>query len=301
MSEPQIAAPQIRHVLLSLIDDPALPSRTTMDEELLDELVASIRALGFISVVVLVVVGERFRVVAGHRRTMAARRAGLVSIPAIVYPSESAALDAIQHAENRNREALTVTDEAIWFQQLLEKYPAEGTDGLAARVGEKREYVEGRLALLHGCEHVFRALGDGAIKIGVAQQLNRVVDERHRLYLLDLAVRSGATVGLVTQWVHEWKTIHAPATGTAEPAPVVATGGPVLGNEYMRCKACGLTENVAHMQSLQIHDYCVRATLDPALRAFQNRADFIEWPRTRESAEELIARVLERFPELVPS
>jgi ParB/RepB/Spo0J family partition protein len=77
-----------------------------MDEEQMDALVASIRELGFISVLVVVRVGERYEVVAGHRRRIAAGRAGLVAVPCLIYPSKGAAMEAIQHAENKHREEL---------------------------------------------------------------------------------------------------------------------------------------------------------------------------------------------------
>jgi ParB/RepB/Spo0J family partition protein len=291
-------APQFRLVPLALVDDPALPSRTTMDEQQLDELVASIRAIGFISTIVLVPVGERYQVVAGHRRSKAARLAGLVDVPAFVYPSSSEALDAIQHAENRHREALSVTDEAIWFAQLLEAHAEEGTDGVAARVGESRTYVEGRLLLLRGCDRVFQALAEHKINIGVAQQLNRCDEDAHRFMLLDMAIRGGSTVGVVAQWVQEWKTIHQPASVNVPPFTPGAAGPAPIVNEYFRCRVCAENHNTANMLPVQIHDYCLQALIDPATGFFRSRADYVVFPSRREDAIALVHRLLERFPEL---
>jgi ParB/RepB/Spo0J family partition protein len=291
-------APEFRQIPVALIDDPALPSRTEMDEHLMAELVTSIRTLGFISVIVVVAVGERFRVVAGHRRTKAARAAGLVVLPCLVYFDEGAALDAIQHAENRHREQLSVTDEAIWFAQLLEAHPTEGTDGLAQRVGETRNYVENRLALLAGCERVFQALADHSINVGVAQQLNRCTEDAHRFMLLDMAVRGGATVGLVTQWISEWKTIHAPASGHLTPGGTVEASSYPAANEYFRCKVCGENTDTPNMTSVQMHTHCLRTLIDPATGYVRSRADTVTFPRTRDEAVALVRRVLERFPEL---
>jgi ParB/RepB/Spo0J family partition protein len=294
----QRTPPELRQIPIALIDEPALPSRTEMDEQRMEELIASIRALGFISVIVVVLVGARYRVVAGHRRTIAARRAGVAVLPCLVYTDEGAALDAIQHAENRHREELSVTDEAIWFAQLLEAHPKEGTDGLAARVGESRNYVEGRLALLQGCERVFAALAARRISIGVAQQLNRCTEDAHRWMLLDMAERGGATVGLVSQWVNEWRTLHAPAAGTAIDTPIVSAGGPSLNNDYFRCRVCGENDNTANMQPVQIHDYCLRSLLDPATGFFRSKADYVLFPNTPDEAVRLVQRLLVRFPEL---
>ncbi len=66
---------------VALIDAPALPSRSSMDETLMDELVANIHANGLIQPISVARVGTRFEVIAGHRRRLACERAGLVVIP----------------------------------------------------------------------------------------------------------------------------------------------------------------------------------------------------------------------------
>jgi ParB/RepB/Spo0J family partition protein len=290
--------PEYRELALSLIDEPTLPSRTTMDEQQMDALVASIRELGFISVIVVVLVGARYEVVAGHRRRIAAGRAGLVAVPCLIYPSKVAALDAIQHAENKHREALNPADEAIWFSQLFEAHPEEGTDGVAARVGESRGYVEGLLSLLSGDDKVFADLAAGRINKGVAQQLNRCTDALHRNMLRHNAVHQGATVGVVNSWVREWKRNVEPYITNPIAPGDGGSGGPVLANVYFRCVCCDGTDDVPHMHTLQVHDYCIKSQLTPALAAFRNRSDFVAFPRTRDDAVALIERVFERFPEI---
>lgn len=291
--------PEFRELPIHLIDEPVLPSRSSMDEQKLEELIQSIRANGFISVVVVVRVGDRFRVVAGHRRTIAARRAPVAVLPCFVYPSEADALDAIQHAENRHREELSVGDEAIWFAQLLEKYPEHGTDGVAGRVGETRAYVEGRLALLMGDELIFQALQAGAIKIGVAHELNKVTDQIHRRYLLDLAMRQGGvTVAIACGWVAEWRTVHEPALRNAIAAGDVVPTKPIA-DEPFKCEICGLSENTPRFRTLWVHDYCVPAVLAPALEHFRRRGELVPFPRTLEQAIDLINRVTEQFPQLI--
>jgi hypothetical protein len=159
--------------------------------------------------------------------------------------------------------------------------------------------VEGRLVLLAGCPKVFAALAEGDITIGVAQQLNRCTEERHRWMLLDMAIRGGSTVGLVTQWVMEWKTIHAPASANVAPIGSLPDGGPVLTDTYFVCRVCGERDNTAHMVPVNVHDYCLRALVDPRTGFFKSRADYVEFPATREAARALVQRIVDRFPELV--
>ncbi len=291
--------PELRTIPIGAIDEPALPSRTSMDDTKMDELVGSMRAIGFISVLVVVAVGERFEVVAGHRRRIAAGRAGVVTVPCLVYPSKDAALEAVQHAENRHREDLNPADEAIWFQQLFDLHPDDGTDGVAARVGESRAYVEGRLALFQGDEEVFRALEQGRITIGVAQQLNRIGEVMGRRHLLDQALRNGATVGIVKGWVEEWKRSMEPVlrhvTGDGAPPPSAI---PML-DDYFTCHLCELKEHPQSMRPIQMHDYCVQAVLVPALKFFRHRDQYLARPTTIDDARELINDLVDRFPALV--
>jgi ParB/RepB/Spo0J family partition protein len=290
--------PDFRVIPHGDIDEPALPSRTEMDEQKLDELVASMQRDGFNSVIGVLSVGDRYEVIFGHRRWHAARRAGIVALPCFVYANRRDAAMRLQYGENWLREDVSVTDEAILFAQLLDAEPEMGTDGLASRVGQSRAYVEGRIALLRGCERVFAALKDKTIPIGVAHELNKCTEDTHRFLLLDMAIRGGSTVGLVRQWVQEWRTIHAPAAA-GPAAPVVGAGGPSpIIQEYFRCRQCGETHNTANMLPVQIHDYCLQQLTDPATGMFRSRADYVIFPTTREEAIALVRRVVTRFPEL---
>jgi ParB/RepB/Spo0J family partition protein len=294
------AAPrlELRIIPTLKIRPPALPSRTTMDDELMDELVRSMERDGFVSVIGVVPIDDDFEVVYGHRRRIAAERASIPAIPCFVFESKTAATMRLQYGENKIREALSPTDEAVLFRQLLDDDPSVGTDGLAARLGEKRDYVEGRLALFHGCERVFAALADKAIPIGVATELNRCTEDAHRFMLLDMAIRGGATVGLVKQWVHEWRTQHLPASAAGAAAAPGPAGPTPITQNYFQCRICGETQNTANMLPVNVHDYCLQQLIDPATGIIRSRADFVQFPRTREAAVALIQRFVERFPEI---
>jgi ParB/RepB/Spo0J family partition protein len=292
--------PELLRVPHALIDEPELPSRDEMDERKMDELVAGMRANGFTSAVVLFRKGERYGTVAGHRRWHAAKRAGIAFLPALVFPSELDGIESIQFSENELRENLSPTAEAIWYAQLLDKRPDEGTDGLAARLKVPRDRVERRLNLLNGDPEIFAALKRGVIKVGVAEQLNLCAREDYRRMLLDNAIRHGATVATVTGWIAEWKSTMEPALRDVPIAGAPASTGIAITDDYFVCRVCGLKTNVANMRPVNVHDYCIESQLKPALELLQRRSDFIRWPRTLEEARELASELLERFPALVP-
>lgn len=254
---------------LGLIDDPELPSRTTMDDDAMDELVASIRAIGLQQPMIVHRYGERFNIIAGHRRLLACKRAGLAVAPCLIYPTKDTAQIAIQYAENRFREELNPADEALLFAELLEGDCGGDVDVLCERIGEKRAYVEGRLQLLRDAE-ILEALRSGRLaKVGVAQQLLRVTDPLMRRYYLDAAIRGGATVAVVSGWVMDWQSQQRAASG--EPAPVSTATMPsaVPQTNYFTCAVCGGTEDVHLMQPINVHQHCKLAILDKLLATYR--------------------------------
>jgi ParB family chromosome partitioning protein len=260
---------ELLDVPIGLIDDPELPSRTEMGDEEMDDLVRSIRAIGLQQPMILARVGARFEVIAGHRRLLACRRANLAVAPAIVYRSKNAAQVAIQYAENRFREELNPADEAILFGELLERDCGGDVDTLAAKLGEKRGYIEGRLILLRDPEILDALRGDKPIRIGVALQLLKITDPTMRRYYLDAARRGGATVTVAAAWVQEWQNYHRDQH--VDPAAVVeaAPPGPAPAVDYFRCVVCGKNDNVHLMQPFNVHSHCKLAILDELLASYR--------------------------------
>jgi ParB/RepB/Spo0J family partition protein len=285
-----------RLIPLSLLLEPLNPSRTAMDELKLDELAVNIGRQGVLSHLIVVVDGDHYEIVAGHRRFFASRRAGLLAVPCDVYADREIANEAAQYAENRFREELSPADEAIWFDDLLHRKCGGDVDVLCERIGERRAYVEGRLLLFQGDPKVFEALTRGEITIGVAQQLNRCDEELHRRMLLDNAIRGGATVALVSGWIAEWFQVHKPANANVEIASSAAAPAPVAVTDYFRCVLCDKTDNVHLMQPRNMHSYCEQAMFAEMLERYERRHEYVRYPRTTDEACALISELAERFP-----
>jgi ParB/RepB/Spo0J family partition protein len=262
-------AREFREIPLGLIDEPVLPSRSSMDETAMDELTTSIRIDGLQQPMVVARVADRYEVIAGHRRRLACGRAGLVAAPCIVYPSKDAALVAVQFWENYGREDLNAADEALWFSELLERDCGGDVDVLCERLRKKRSYVEGRLLLFMGDKLVFEQLQAGKITIGVAQELNRCTNERYRRYLLDAAIRGGATITVVKGWLQDWQRNEqlAGASQTASAEPLAPASLPAM-NPFT-CECCGGTDNAHLMVPVYVHQHCKLAILDKVLAAYR--------------------------------
>lgn len=285
-------------VAMGRLREPANPSRTSFDEQRLAELSQNILERGVLQHLIVVPDGDTFEIIAGHRRYFAARRAGLVVVPCDVYPNRADADEAVQHAENRHREELTASDEAIWFDDLLERKFDGDVDRLCAYLGEKRGYVEGRLNLFRGDERVFEALARKQITIGVAEQLNRCDDELHRRMLLHQAIENGATVAIMSGWVADYFRIHKPALPVVDTSAPASVPQAVPQLQYFRCVLCGKTDHVEAMQPRNFHTYCEQAMFAEMLERYERRHEFFRYPRTLDEAAALVADLAERFPML---
>jgi ParB/RepB/Spo0J family partition protein len=294
----ELGTHESRAIPLGLLLEPEDASRSEMDDAKLAELADDIRARGVIQHLIVYPEGDRYRIRAGHRRSIAARMAGLMVVPCDVYPTADAADDGMQFAENEYRERLSPADEAEWLDRRLTTKHGGDVDALCAALKLTRARVERRLDLIYrGHEDVFRALQQKRIIVGVAEHLNKCHDDGHRAYLLDKAQVEEWTVARAKGALDEWRLVHAPARAGAEP---IAAGepAPLPINDYFRCRLCGENHNAQNMRPIQMHDYCIQAVLDPALKFHARRGELVAMPRTLDEAVEMVNELIERFPAL---
>lgn len=156
--------------LTALRPNPRQP-RVSFDEAALDELAASIRSVGLLQPVVVRPAGpDAYEIVAGERRVLAARRAGLQEIPAVVRRTEDDQLLVEALVENVHRADLNPIEEAEAYEQLLEDFGLTH-DELARRLGRSRSAVSNALRLL-ALEHPLRErVASGALSAGHARAL----------------------------------------------------------------------------------------------------------------------------------
>lgn len=131
---------QIKLINTSLIDPhPDNPRKQIGD---VTDLAASIKTNGLLTPLSVVPNGERYRVIAGHRRLAACKQAGTGAVPCFVLD-----LDPLQQleamvTENCQREQLTVLEEADAIQGMLDL--GATTASVAHRLGRSADYVRDR-------------------------------------------------------------------------------------------------------------------------------------------------------------
>ena len=82
------------------------------DDEKMDELVESIRENGILSPVVVRPLDEGYELISGHRRTHAAKRAGLISVPAVIRDLSDDEATVLMVDANIQREEILPSERA---------------------------------------------------------------------------------------------------------------------------------------------------------------------------------------------
>jgi ParB family chromosome partitioning protein len=149
--------------------------RTRMDEGALYELAESIKVQGIMQPILVRQLHEgpnagKYEIIAGERRSRAAKLAGLDTVPVLVrdVPNEAAAAMAL--IENIQREDLNPLEEAQGLQRLIKEFGL--THELAAQaVGRSRSAASNLLRLLNLAEPVQSMLMAGDIDMGHARAL----------------------------------------------------------------------------------------------------------------------------------
>jgi len=205
------------------------PRRTFAADEL-EELAASIRALGVVQPVVVRPLqpaalaaaaelgspspGHRYELIAGERRLRAAGLAGLEYIPALVRPADEIASLEIALAENVAREDLNSIEEAQAYASLVDEFGLTH-ERIAELVGRSRVAVTNLLRLLELPDDVRRMIEQGELSEGHGRALLALADHGQRRKMARLLASQGLSVRQTEALV---KKLNEEAPGEAAPA-----------------------------------------------------------------------------------
>ena len=172
-----------RLALDKLAASPGQP-RKSFDESELRELADSIREHGVIQPIIAADSGDgTYIIIAGERRTRAARMAGLDEIPAIIREYTDQKRLEVSLIENIQRSDLNPMEEAAAYKNLMD-FSGLSQEELAARVGKNRSTVANSLRLLKLSAEMQKSLESGGISPGHARALLSVTDQglREKLF-----------------------------------------------------------------------------------------------------------------------
>jgi ParB family chromosome partitioning protein len=186
-------AASLREVPLDDIRPNPRQPRRDIDPASLEELAASIRAVGLLQPVVVRRADPGFELVVGERRWRAARLAGLERIPAVVRETDDVAMLRDALIENLQREDLNPLEEAAAYRQLVDELSVTHEE-LAERVGKSRAAITNALRLLHLAPGVQARVASGALSAAHARAILALADPSAQERAAARALAGGLTV-----------------------------------------------------------------------------------------------------------
>ncbi len=151
--------------------------RVIFDSEALEELANSIKEHGVIQPIIVKKGIKGFELVAGERRTRAAKLAGLKNIPAIIKEFNDVEMMEIALIENIERENLNPIEEAKAYENIL-KINNITQEELAHKFSRSRSYITNMLGLLTLPDMVVKLVESKELSMGHARSLSKLEDPK---------------------------------------------------------------------------------------------------------------------------
>ncbi len=171
---PAAAAPgePVLDLPVDKIDRNPYQTRRHFDEAAMAELTASVASAGVIQPIVVRPQNAegRYALVVGERRWLAAQKAGLSTVPAVVRLMSAQRAMEITIIENLQRENLNAMEQAHAYQRLSGEFGLT-QEQMAQRTGKDRSSVANYLRLLKLPESVQAQVNDGSLTFGHAKAL----------------------------------------------------------------------------------------------------------------------------------
>ena len=160
-------------LLLSDIVPNKFQPRKIFDEENLDDLTNSIKERGVIQPIIVrnsIDDNSKFEIIAGERRWLAARKAGLHDIPVVVTEADD--LKSLEFAivENVQRHDLNPLEEAQGYKRLIDEFSYD-QEKVSKFIGKSRSYITNSLRLLNLPSQIVELRKDKEISAGHAKIL----------------------------------------------------------------------------------------------------------------------------------
>lgn len=196
---------EIVEIKISEIRPNPYQPRKIFDEEALNELASSIKEHGIVQPIIVKKSIKGYELVAGERRTKAAKMAGLETVPAIVKDFDDEQMMEIALIENIQRENLNPIEEAMAYDSIL-KSSNITQDELAKKFGKSRSYITNSLGLLRLPDDTKKYVEDNKLSMSHARALSKLDDTEQINRLANKIVNENLNVRAIeniTRDIHE--------------------------------------------------------------------------------------------------
>jgi len=184
--------------------------RKTFDEESLEDLTNSIKSRGIIQpIIARPSSGNKYEIIAGERRWLAAQRAGLHEVPVVVIDADDKKSLEFGIVENVQRHDLNSIEEAEGYKRLIDDFSYD-QEQVAKFIGKSRSHIANSLRLLTLSSYITDLIKTNKISPGHAKilvGLNNSDQIAKKIIKKNLSVRQ--TENLVRLYKFPTKSIKA--------------------------------------------------------------------------------------------
>ncbi len=183
----------ILEIPLSEIRSNPYQPRKEFNEETIKELAESIKEHGIIEPIIVKKSIKGYELVAGERRTKAAKLAGLTTIPAVIKEFTDQEMMEVALIENIQREDLNPIEEATAYQNII-KLSNLTQEEFAKKFGKSRSYVTNLLGLLNLPEETRKLVISKELSMSHARCLSKLSDDYLINTLANKVIKEGMSV-----------------------------------------------------------------------------------------------------------
>ena len=192
---------EIKYINLIKIEPADFTGRLEVDEEADLELAESFKSIGILEPIIVRKKNKHIEVVAGHRRLRCAKIAGLSSIPCIFTTADDELSEKIKLHENLHRVNLSHIDQGYTFARLQTEFKLSESQ-ISKLVGKSIPYISQHISLITSGETLVKAVQNKDVSFSVARELMQIKNIDDQEHLLDYAIKGGASVSTVREWVN---------------------------------------------------------------------------------------------------
>lgn len=202
--------PEKNNNLLSISIDSIEPGpfqpRKIFSDDSINELAQSIKSQGLLQPILVrkKTNQDKYEIIAGERRYIACKKAGLSKIPAIVCDLTDEECMVVSLVENLQREDLNVIEEARALDKIRTLLNLTQEE-LAKRVGKSRSHVANTMRLLQLEEEILQGIFEGKISAGHGRALLGISSKEDRIKVYEYILKKNASVRDVEKIANYWK------------------------------------------------------------------------------------------------
>lgn len=241
--------------------------RKTFNQEEIEDLSHSIKENGLIQPIILRRADDddHYEIIAGERRFRASKLAGLDKIPSIIKKINNHEALELAIVENVQRSDLSLTEEALGYQQLIEEFSYTQAQ-VSKRVGKSRSHITNLLRLLTLPKATQDLLDQKLISMGHARAIinsknpellaKKVVDESLTVRNVEDLVRDERIEKVQTNGLHSQIKSHNQLINSHQLSDIENELAEILNTKvkisYNAFKQNGkITINFSHIEEIQ--------------------------------------------------